>query len=140
MSILTQLMHRHLLKTQGDTSVAEAAKIMREKNVGALLIEQDGEPVGIITDTDIVRKGVAETKDLSRLPVQTIMTVPLKSMDITQTVQDAHDMMADLGVRHLVIREAGKVVGIVSVRDLLLYFKSMSESQEILSEPNINQD
>jgi len=140
MSVLTHIMQRNLLTTPGETSVADAAKLMKEKNIGALLIEQDGEPAGILTDTDIVRKGVADRKDLSSLPVKTIMTIPLKGMDITQTVQDAHDMMADLSVRHLVVREAGKVVGIVSVRDLLLYFKNMSESQEIYSEPNINQD
>jgi signal-transduction protein with cAMP-binding, CBS, and nucleotidyltransferase domain len=57
----------------------------------------------------------------------------MASIESIRGVQDAHDMMADLGIRHLVVREAGKVVGVLSARDLLVYFKSVSE-------PNIAQD
>src|SRR5207237_1181242 len=65
--------------------------------------------------------------------VEAIMSAPVSSIDIHRTPQDAHDMMADLGVRHLAVTDAGKIVGLLSVRDLLVYFKRVSE-------PRITQD
>jgi signal-transduction protein with cAMP-binding, CBS, and nucleotidyltransferase domain len=50
------------------------------------------------------------------------MTTPLNSIDVTSTLLDAQNKMRELGVRHLAVREAGKVVGIISVGDLLAYF------------------
>ena len=61
------------------------------------------------------------------------MSAPVASIDIQRTPQDAHDMMADLGVRHLAVTDAGKIMGLLSVRDLLVYFKRVSE-------PRITQD
>ena len=84
-------------------------------------------------ETDVVRRGVAESGDLEKLTVEKIMSFPMASIESIRSVQDAHDMMADLGIRHLVVREAGKVVGVLSARDLLVYFKSVSE-------PKIAQD
>jgi signal-transduction protein with cAMP-binding, CBS, and nucleotidyltransferase domain len=69
-----------------------------------------------------VRKAVADRKDLENTTVESIMTTPLNYIDSTKTLLDAQDTMRDLGVRHLAVREGGKVVGIVSVGDLLAYF------------------
>ncbi|MEC4668915.1 MAG: CBS domain-containing protein, partial [Nitrospirota bacterium] len=87
----------------------------------------------IVTETDVVRRAVAEDLDLGSLRAQSIMTVPIVTIESIRTVQDAHDMMGDLGVRHLGVTEQGKLVGVVSVRDLLVYFKRVSE-------PKITQD
>jgi len=76
---------------------------------------------------------VAKGSDLSKEKVEAIMSAPVSSIDIHRTPQDAHDMMADLGVRHLAVTDAGKIVGLLSVRDLLVYFKRVSE-------PRITQD
>jgi len=89
--------------------------------------------VGIVTETDLVRKAVAKGADLVKEKVEAIMSAPVASIDIHRTPQDAHDMMADLGVRHLAVTDAGKIVGLLSVRDLLVYFKRVSE-------PRITQD
>jgi len=76
---------------------------------------------------------VAKGADLVKEKVEAIMSAPVASIDIHRTPQDAHDMMADLGVRHLAVTDAGKIVGLLSVRDLLVYFKRVSE-------PRITQD
>ena len=83
----------------------------------------------MVTDTDVVRKAVAEKKDLAKTTVENIMTAPLNSIEATKTVPEAHDMMGDLGVRHLAVREAGKVVGVISVGDLAVYFTWLSEQK-----------
>lgn len=133
MSTLIQVMRKELKSVRYDASVKDAAKRMREERVSSLLVEKSNELVGIITDTDVVRRAVAEGSDLTKTAVHTIMTSPIATIESLRTVQDAHDMMGDLGVRHLGVTEKGKLVGVVSVRDLLVYFKRVSE-------PKISQD
>ncbi len=133
MSTVAQVMQKDVKKIPHTAPVMDAAKRMRDERIGSLLIEKDGSLVGIVTDTDVVRRGVAEGTDLNRLTVEKIMTSPLVTIESVRTVQDAHDMMGDLQVRHLGVTEAGTLVGVVSVRDLLVYFKSVSE-------PKITQD
>ena len=106
---------------------------MKNERIGSLLVEKAGDVVGIVTDTDVVRRGVADGSDLTKIHVHTIMTSPVATIESNRTMQDAHDMMGDLSVRHLGVTEKGKLVGLVSVRDLLVYYKRVSE-------PKIAQD
>ena len=133
MSTVAQTMRKSLKTVPSDTSVRKAARLMRDSKIGSLLVEKNGEHIGIITDTDIVRRAVAEGSDLSKMTVQSIMTSPIATIESNRTIQDAHDMMADLSVRHLGVTEKGTLIGLVSVRDLLISFKSISE-------PKITQD
>ena len=133
MSSLAQVMRTDLKKIAHDASVREAAKRMRDERIGSLFVEKNGNLVGIVTETDVVRRAAAEGEDLSHITVQSIMTSPIVTIESMRTVQDAHDMMGDLGVRHLGVTTGGKLVGLVSVRDLLVYFKRVSE-------PKIAQD
>ena len=133
MSSLALVMRKELKKIPHTTSVREAARRMRDERIGSLLVDNGGKLVGIITETDLVRRGIAEGTDLNKATVQSIMTSPIATIEITRTLQDAHDMMGDIGVRHLGVTDKGKLVGLVSVRDLLVYFKRVSE-------PKITQD
>ncbi len=133
MSSLVQVMRKDLKKIAHDALVVDAAKRMRDEKVGSLFVDKKGELIGIVTETDVVRRAVAEGKDLKKSTVESIMTKPIKTIESVRTVQDAHDMMGDLGVRHLGVTEKGKLIGLVSVRDLLVYFKTFSE-------PRITQD
>ncbi len=119
---ITEVMSKELKKISYKTSIADTAQKMRDEQVGALFIEKNGELVGSVSDRELVRKAVAERKDLETTPVESIMTTPLNSMDTTETLLDAQNKMRELGVRHLAVREAGTVVGIISVGDLLAYF------------------
>ena len=122
------------LKTiRHDATVQEGSRRMRDDKVGSLLVEHDGRIVGIVTETDIIRKAVAGGGDLSKEKMGTIMNSPVISIEIQRSPQDAHEMMADYQVRHLAVTDKGKIVGVLSVRDLLVYYKSVSE-------PKITQD
>ncbi len=129
MITISEVMSKAPKKIASSTSVAETATRMRDERVGSLLVERNGEFVGMVTDSDVVRKAVAEKKDLAKTTVENIMTAPLNSIEATKTVPEAHDMMGDLGVRHLAVREAGKVVGVISVGDLAVYFTWLSEQK-----------
>lgn len=133
MSALADIMSKQLKTASASTLVVDGAQRMRDERIGALLIEKNGELVGIVTDTDIVRKAVAGRMDLAKATLENIMTSPLATIETIRNPHDAQDMMADLGVRHLVVQKAGKPAGLVSARDLLVYYKSVSE-------PKIGQD
>ena len=133
MLTLQEMMTKKLKTISSGATVQEAARRMQADMVGSLLVERDGQVVAIVTETDIVRKAVARGIDLDKEKVAAIMTEPVVAIDGRRTPQDAHDMMADLGVRHLAVSDQGKVVGLLSVRDLLVYFKRVSE-------PRITQD
>ncbi len=133
MSTVAQVMRKEIKSIGHTASIRDAAKQMRDDRIGSLLIEKNGSLVGIITDTDVVRRGVAEGSDLNTMTVERVMTAPILTIESVRTVQDAHDMMGDLHVRHLAVTEGGTITGVLSVRDLLVYFKSVSE-------PKITQD
>ena len=133
MNTLRNLMTPKLKTIQYDATIQEAARRMRDERVGSLLVERDGKIVAIVTETDIVRKASARGADLGKEKIDAIMSAPVAAIEIQRTPQDAHDMMGDLGVRHLAVTDTGTIVGLLSVRDLLLYFKSVSE-------PKITQD
>jgi CBS domain-containing protein len=132
-------------KTVGPgVSVVSAAKTMKTARVGALFVKKGKKLVGIVTDTDIVRRAVSAGKPLGKLTVEKIMTTPICTIEGCQTVDDAQDMMGDLGVRHLGVTKGGEIVGVVSVRDLLLFYKRYAQSKISpaigYSEPKIMQD
>lgn len=133
MLTLQETMTRNLKTIRHDATIQETARRMQEDKIGSLLVDRGGQVVAIVTETDIVRKAVAKGADLGKEKVETIMSSPVASIEIQRTPQDAHDMMADLGVRHLAVTDKGKIVGLLSVRDLLVYFKRVSE-------PKITQD
>ena len=119
---ITEVMSKELKKISCNASITDAAQKMRDEQVGALFIEKGGEIIGSVTDRELVRKALADKKDLENTPVEDIMTTPLNSIDSTKTLLDVQDKMRDLKVRHLAVREGKKIVGIISVGDLLAYF------------------
>ncbi|WP_454063129.1 CBS domain-containing protein [Candidatus Nitrospira salsa] len=138
MSDLAEIMKKEIKSIDAGKSLIMAARQMRDDRIGSLLVKAKGDYVGVITETDIVRKAAAEGKDLSSLTVEAVMTKPVVSIESTKTVREANDLMGECGIRHLAVSEAGKIVGIVSVRDILLAFKSYAEPT--YSEPKIAQD
>ena len=129
MATIGQLMTRDLSVIAEEASLQEAAHQMQNQRIGSLLVEKNGEYTGIITETDVVR-AVSEYSDVSHLKVQGLMSSPIISLDKKLSPQYARDLMADRRIRHLAITEEGNIVGIISVRDLLAYFKTVSKEIE----------
>jgi len=144
MSTVAQIMTKCPKAIGPKTSIASAAKTMRRACVGSLFVKKGKQLVGVVTDTDIVRRAVVSGKPLGKLTVEKIMTTPICTIEGTQSVDEAQDMMGDLGVRHLGVTQGGEIVGVVSVRDLLLFYKRYAQSklpsEVTYSEPKIGQD
>ena len=144
MSTVEKIMKKSLKTVGPAVSVVSAAKKMKAAKIGSLLVKKGKKLVGIVTDTDIARRAVATSKPLGKMTVEKIMTTPICTIEGSQSVDAAQDMMADLGVRHLAVTNAGEIVGVVSVRDLLLFYKRYAQSKistdQTYSEPKIMQD
>ncbi len=107
-----------------DDTLLETARRFRDARVGAMLVEEGGIYVGIISEADMVRKAMASGSAAEQMTVRMVMSTPLIAIDIARSAHDASDLMAEQGIRHLAVTEEGKVVGMISVRDLLRYFKN----------------
>jgi CBS domain-containing protein len=144
MSTVSRIMTKSPKTIGPKTSVVSAAKAMRTARVGSLFVKKGKQLVGIVTDTDIVRRAVSTNKNLGKMTVERIMTTPICSIEGSQPVDDAQDMMGDLGVRHLAVTQGGAIVGVISVRDLLMHYKRYAQSkistEVVYSEPKIGQD
>lgn len=144
MSTVAQIMTKRPKSIGPKTSIVSAAKTMRSARVGSLLVKKGKQLVGIVTDTDIVRRAVATSKPLGKLTVDKVMTTPLCTIEGSQPVDDAQEMMGDLGVRHLAVTKGGTIVGVVSVRDVMLSYRKYAQSkistEVTYSEPKIGQD
>jgi CBS domain-containing protein len=144
MSTVAKIMSKNPKTVGPAVSIVSAAKKMRTARVGSLLVKKGKQLVGIVTDTDIVRRGVATSKPLGRLTVEKIMTTPLCTIEGSESVDDAQEMMGDLGVRHLAVTKGGEIVGVVSVRDVMRFYKRYAQSsiapEQGYSEPKISQD
>jgi CBS domain-containing protein len=118
-------MMQRTLQTIGlEATAGAAAKQMCEAKVGALLVHDGERFVGIVSETDLVRKVLAEPCRSEHISVRSVMSGPVISIDIARSAHDASDLMAEHGIRHLAVVEGGEVVGLLSVRDLLRYFKN----------------
>ena len=116
---LSVLMRTTMETIASERTVLEAAQTMAEKRIGSLLVIEAGEMVGIVTETDVVRKGIAARLPASSTHVGAVMNYPLIQIDINRTVRDASRLMAEQRIRHLAVTDENKVVGLLSVRDLV---------------------
>lgn len=133
---LRDIMTTDLTTVDGGATLKEVANLMREQDIGNVLI-MDGERLaGIVTDRDIVIRAVAYGHDLGS-PVTDYSSDNVFTMDASSSVQDAAQEMANRQLRRLPITEEGKVVGIVSLADLATNATGRADEQALqgISQP-----
>jgi CBS domain-containing protein len=101
------------------TSVFDAVKRMAEKNIGALLVMEDAKIAGIVTERDYARKIVLLGRSSKETPVRDIMTFPVMVVRPDQTNEECMALMTDSRMRHLPVVDKGKLIGIISIGDLV---------------------
>jgi CBS domain-containing protein len=101
-----------------DSTIEQIAAMMRDGDVGAIPVLDDGELCGILTDRDIVVRCIAEGNDPSETTVEDILSENLKTVSPNQDTEQAARLMAELQVRRLPVVEKGQLVGMVSIGDL----------------------
>ena len=113
------------ITVERDTNAQTAARIMRDRGIGSLFVTNGKEIVGILTDTDMVRRVVAAGADTHKTTVEQIMSAPILTIEESKTVLDANDLMAQTHIRHLGVTQDGKLVGMISVRDLVVFLTNL---------------
>ena len=106
--------------TSGDTTVADAAKLMRDKDFGGVLCMDGDQVSGFLTDRDIAVRVVAEGKDPNSTTVGDVATTDLHTLSPDDSVEDAIELVRKHNVRRVPVVEGAKPVGIVSIGDLAL--------------------
>ncbi len=129
MTMLSQLLDRKghkIYSVTPDMAVIDAIRVMAEKHVGALLVMEGPRMAGIISERDYARKVVLMGRSSESTPVRDIMTAAVRTIEAEDTVDDAMRLMTEHRIRHLPVLDGAKVVGIVSIGDLV---KSVIEEQ-----------
>jgi len=117
--ILKQKPDRTIHTTSPAASVLEAVKLMAEKNIGALLVLEGGSVVGVVTERDLARKTFAMAKPAKDTPVRENMTTQVMYVSPERTSEECLAIMTENRFRHLPVLEQGKLVGLVSIGDLV---------------------
>ncbi|MBN4077987.1 CBS domain-containing protein [Nitrospina gracilis] len=119
-----------ILSVDAESSVQEAANYMTANGVGSVLISELGEMVGMVTETDLTRKVLGKGMDAEATIVSSIMSSPILSLDRYLPVEEANRFMHKNKIRHLAVTEEDKIVGMLSVKDLVSYFARDFRMQE----------
>ncbi len=112
-------MTRNPVVVSPEITLDKCAKLMKQKHVGALLIKEGDNVVGIATEQDIVRKAVLKDWKPSKVKIKDVMERKLLTISSSEDVFEAISMMRDYNVRHLPIIENGKFIGLVTAKDIL---------------------
>ena len=117
-----------ILKAKGDSTVYsiapsatvfEAVKLMAEKNVGALLVMEGEQIVGVVTERDYARKVVLMARSSKDTPLRDVMTSAVIYVQPSQTSEECMALMTESRVRHLPVIDSGKLVGLISIGDIV---------------------
>jgi CBS domain-containing protein len=100
-------------------TVYDAVALMAEKEIGALLVVDEGRLVGVISERDYARKVILQGKHSKETPVHEIMTTHLVTVSRQHSVDDCMRLMSDHRIRHLPVLEDDRLVGVVSIGDLV---------------------
>jgi len=114
-----------------ETSVFEALQVMAEKNVGALVVLEGAELRGIFSERDYARKVILHGKSSKDTPVCEIMTEKVDCVSPSHSVRDCMARMTDKHIRHLPVTEGGRVIGLISIGDVV---KAIISDQEFMIE------
>jgi CBS domain-containing protein len=102
-----------------DAKVIEALQLMAQKDIGALLVMDGGRVVGIMSERDYARKVILHGKSSQDISVRDIMTSGVVTVDPSKTIEDCMSLMTQRRIRHLPVCEGDKLVGLVSIGDLV---------------------
>jgi CBS domain-containing protein len=103
-----------------DCSIAEAARVMRDNDIGMLVVRSNKGVVGVVTDRDLVVRGLAECEDPNTTTLADVYSEQLVVLEANDSIENAINLMRRKAIRRLPVMQNGEVVGVVSLGDLAL--------------------
>lgn len=132
MSIAFEVKHvmtKEIISVDINTTVSKAASIMIKNNIGAVVVTKNKKPVGIITEVDIIKRCCIGRVCSQDVKAKEIMSSPLVTIKANSAIGEAATLMSDKDMRRLLVTEKGKIIGIITEKDVLRatlgYFESV---------------
>lgn len=125
----------HVWTIDAEANVYAALQLMAEKNIGALIVTENEKPVGIVSERDYARKCAIKGLASQDTPVKAIMVSRVIYVKPEETVEEGMALMSDKHIRHLPVMDGDKLLGIVSIGDLV---QALIEEQKILIDQLVN--
>ncbi|UCH02970.1 MAG: CBS domain-containing protein [Candidatus Bathyarchaeota archaeon] len=110
--------------------VFEAARLMRDKQIGSVIVVENGKVLGIATERDLIRRVMATNRDPKKVKISEVMTAPVISISPNEDVIEAAQLMSKKGVRRLVVMDKEMLIGVITTNDLS---KNMTRAVEELA-------
>ena len=123
MGQIRDIMEKNVITIDYDKTALEAAEIISEKNISFLVIMKEGLPIGVLSESDFVRKVAAEDKKASEIKISEVMSYKFRSVGPTTTIEDAIQKMLNNNIRRLLILDNDKLVGVITQTDLASYLR-----------------
>jgi len=122
-----------VVTTKKDATVKEAVELMNKHEIGCLVVVEDEEPVGIITERDLLKRVLAESKETKNMKVEEVMSTPVLYVTPNVEVEDAAKLMIQNKIKKLPVVEKGKLRGLVTLTDLLRIQPQLIRDYKVLS-------
>jgi CBS domain-containing protein len=132
---IREVMSSNPVTVPAKTPIADVARTMRDSDIGDVIVLDDGDICGIVTDRDVTIRGIAEGRDPNSTPVKQICSQELISITPDDGVDRAVQLMREKAVRRIPVIEGGKPVGIVSIGDLAMERDERSALADISAAP-----
>jgi signal-transduction protein with cAMP-binding, CBS, and nucleotidyltransferase domain len=129
MSKISDYMSAPVLTTDPDILASDSIDKMFENKVGALLVEKNGECIGIFSRIDWIHLVLRGECDPKTVKVSSIMSSPIIKVDKNETIAKASVLIEENNIRHIAVTEYGKIIGMLSVRDLEKYYHHLHERE-----------
>ncbi|MGB9978877.1 CBS domain-containing protein [Methanobacterium sp.] len=120
-------MTSNVVTVSSENSAADAAYLMSQNEVGCLIVKTDGEPEGIVTESDIINKVVAHDIRASEISVDEIMTKNLIKIDPGRELNEAARFMSRMNIRRLAVVKEGNLKGILTAKDIMAVSPELTE-------------
>lgn len=124
MAVVRDIMTKQIVMIDHDKSALEAAKTMAEKGISSVFVVKDGQPVGIVSERDFIKKICAKELPIAQVKMGDIMSKILTTADPETPIEVAVQRMVNHKIRRLPIMEGGKLVGIITVTDLARHLRT----------------
>ncbi len=121
-----EIMTKDVVTVTPDDTVETAVRAMIDHEIGSVVVVEEGAPLGLFTERDLTRK-ILETPDLLRRPVGDVMSSPVVSTEPGVEMVEAFDLMTSKNIRRLPVVEDGRLVGIVTERDLIKWVSAVAQ-------------
>lgn len=118
-ALLQAKAHSTIWSVTPESTVFEALKFMAEKNIGALVVLQDGQLVGIFSERDYARKGIIVGRTAKDTHIHEVMTKNVITITTEDKIEACMQIMSDKHIRHLPVVDKGTVMGMVSITDIV---------------------